>query len=252
MSNITLVSEDDMISPKKRDRNIDKDIDKGDIRRTTVSRKKTEKPIRILRLRYYQKMSLRCAQEDGDIGKKEVFAVDRSLEDLLKSLYYNTGIQGMVVMAGCISVEKDDRMSCNDKFIFIEIDRNDFGILKRQLDNHVTIAAYNKGEFSILDGKRSSLYETFDIPRIWRGGRDEKYGMDGKDEDGERHISDTNVIMMRERLREELKELGMYHSYSDEQIDTMKENELIRLKRFSKRKMFIEQEKIKNIKKLLG
>ena len=240
MPDIPLVNEDDMISSRKKEKEYK---EKGETRRVTFEKKKPEKPIRIIRIKYYQKISLPFAQSgDGKIGQKEAFAVDRSLEDLLKALYYNTRIQGTIAPSDCIFVEKDNRMGSNDKFIFIEISREEFGILKRQLENHTTVCAYNKGEILIMDGKRSNLAETFNIPRIWKG----------KWEEGGRQISDTNVILMRARLREELKDvLAPYHPYTDEQIDTMKESELIALKKLSSRKMAIENKKRKKVKKLL-
>lgn len=237
MPDIPLVSEDDMISSRKKDKEYK---EKGEIRR--VDKKKPEKPIRVLRIKYYQKISLSCLQSgDGKIGQKEAFAVDRSLEDLLNALYYNTGIQGTIASPDCIFVEKDNRMGSNNKFIFIEISRGEFDILKRQLENHTTVCAYNKGELLVMEGKRSSLAETLNMPRIWKS-----------TEESRREISDTNVILMRARLREELKDiLAPYHSYTDEQIDTMKESELIALKKLSSRKMAIENKKKKKVKKLL-
>lgn len=236
MSEIPLISADEMISRKKE---IDKE--KGETRRVTFDKKKLEKPVRILRIKYYQKISLSYMQE-GKIGQKEAFAVDRSLDDLLKALYYNTDIHGNVAPPDCIFVEKDDRIGSNDKFIFINISTNEFYALKRQLENHTTIVAFNKGEFSILDGKVSSLSEMYRIPRMWKN----------NDKSESPKISDTNVILMRARLREELKdELSPYHSYTDDQIDDMKESELIALKKLSSRKMAIDNKKRKKIKKLL-
>ncbi len=196
----------------------------------------------MLRIKYYGKVSLPFMY-NGKMEHKDIFAVNRGLEDLLKALYYRTDIQGMIAPPDCIFVEKDDRMGSNDKFIFVNISTNEFYALKRQLENHTTIVTFNKGEFSILDGKRSSLAETFDIPRISR----EWIGAEHRHE-----ISDTNVILMRVRLREELKDdLRPYHSYTDDQIDNMKESELIALKKLSSRKMAIENKKRKKIKKLL-
>ena len=239
MLDIPLVSEDDMISSRKKEKEYK---EKGETRRVTFDKKKSEKPVRLLRIKYYQKISLPVQSGDGKVGQKEVFAVDRSLEYLLKALYYNTRIQGTIAPSGCIFVEKDNKMGSNNKFIFIEISRGEFDILKRQLENYITIVAFNKGEFSILDGKISSLSETYGMPRIWKGGCEE----------GGRQISDTNVILMRARLREELKDvLATYHSYTDEQIDVMKESELIALKKLSSRKMAIENKKRKKVKKLL-
>ena len=240
MQDIPLVSEDDMISSRKKEKGQNQYKEKGETRRLTLH--KPEKPIRIVRIKYYQKISVPCVQSGGGkVGQKDAFAVDRSLEDLLKALYYNTGIQKTIV-PDCIFVEKDDRMGSNNKFIFIEINRGEFDILKRQLENHTTVSAYNRGELLIMEGKRSSLAETLNMPRIWKSGWEERG----------RQISDTNVILMRARLREELKDvLAPYHSYTDEQIDSMKESELIALKKLSNRKMAIENKKRKKVKKLL-
>lgn len=231
------VDESDVVKDRKKDTG----GYAGEYKKTFV-RKKKEKPIRVLRIKYYDKVSLPY-MNNGKMEHKDIFAVNRGLEDLLKSLYYRTDIQGMVAPSDCIYVEKDDRMGSNDKFIYANIGTNEFYTLKRQLENHTTIVAFNKGEFSILDGKMSSLAETFNMPRISR----ERTGA------GHRHeISDTNVILKDERLREELKdELSPYHSYTDDQIDSMKESELIALKKLSGKKMAIENKKRKKIKKLL-
>ncbi len=243
MSDIPLVSEDEMIPSRKGD-NIDKryiDKEKGESRRVTFNKKRPEKPVRVLRIKYYSRITFPF-MDNGKIIQKEAFAVDRSLEDLLKSLYYYVGIQGNIAPPGCIFVGKDDRMGSNDKFIFVNIGTNEFYTLKRQLENHTTICAFNKGEFSILDGKISSLTETFNMPKILSGGG----------ESHRREISDTNVILMRARLRDELKDdLCPYHSYTDDQIDNMKESELIALKKLSSRKMAIDNKKRKKIGKLL-
>ncbi len=243
MPDIPLVSEDDMISSTKRyNRDIDKE--KGETRRVTSDKKKPgkpEKPIRVLRIKYYSRITFPF-MDNGKVGQKEAFAVDRSIEDLLKALYLDTGIQGNIAPPDCIFVKKDGRMGSNDKFIFINIGTNEFYTLKRQMENHTTICAFNKGEFSILDGKISSLSEMYRMPRIWKN----------SDKSELPKISDTNVILMRARLREELKdELSPYHSYTDDQIDSMKESELIALKKLSSRKMAIENKKRKKIKKLL-
>lgn len=244
MSNIPFINEDDMLSSRKTDRTDKTEVykEEGKTRRD-VSKKKSqlEKPIRIIRIKYYSKI-MSSFMEDGKIGQKEVFAVDRSLNELLKALYYNTGMQGDVTPPDCIFVEKDNRMGSNNKFIFLEISKEEFEILKRQLENHTTIYAYNKGEFLIMEGKRSSLAETLDMPRIWKG----------DSTNTKREISDTNIILMRARLREKLKtELSAYHSYTDEQIDCMKEGELTALKKLSSRKMAIENKKRKKMGKLL-
>lgn len=241
---ISLVSEDDMVSPKKKDTDkyIDKDIDKekGGTRRVASYKKKPEKPVRVLRIKYYSRIKIPF-MENGKVEQKDAFAVDRSLEDLLKALYYNAGVQGDIAPSGCIFVEKDNKMGSNDKFIFINIGTNDFYTLKRQLENHTTICAFNKGEFSVLDGKISSLSETYNMPRVWKG-----------TDTSRREISDTNVFVMRAKLREELKdELCSYHSYTDDQIDHMTENELIALKKLASRKLAIDNKKRKKIKKLL-
>lgn len=235
MPDIPLISEDDMISSRKIEKTEKRDIDKGD-----RSYKKPEKPVRILRIKYHNKITFPF-MENGKVGQKDAFAVDRSLEELLRALYYNIGIQGNIAPSDCIFVEKDNRMSSNNKFIFIEISRGEFDILKRQLENDVTVCAYNKGELLIMEGKRSSLAETFNMPRILR-----------MEDTFKREISDTNVILMRARLREELKnELSPYHSYTDEQIDGMREGELVALKRLTNRKMTMENKKRKKMGKLL-
>jgi hypothetical protein len=200
MPDIPLVSEDDMVPSRKKEKEIvgdkkDKinryvDKEKGETRRTTFDKKKPEKPIRVLRIKYYSRITFPF-MENGKVGQKEAFAVERSLEDLLKALYYNAGIQGTIAPPDCIFVEKDNRMGSNDKFIFINIGTNEFYALKRQLENHTTICAFNKGEFSILDGKMSSLSEMYRIPRIWKN----------NDKSESLKISDTNVILMRARLR---------------------------------------------------
>ncbi len=231
---IPLIAKEDVISPGKKEKEDTK------YRDGKYKKEKKEKTIRVLRIRFYEKISLPRAK-DGMIEHTDAFAVDRSLEDLLKALYYDTGIQRNIAPPDCIFIEKDDRMGSNDKFIFVNIGTNEFYTLKRQLENHTTICAFNKGEFSILDGKVSSLSEMYRMPRIWKGADTFK-----------REISDTNVILMREKLRKELKdELCPYHSYTDEQIDNMKESELISLKKLSSRKMAIENKKRKKARKLL-
>lgn len=240
MPDIPLISEDDMVSPRKKDM----DKEKGDTRKVVSYKKrleKPEKPIRVLRIRYYSRITFPF-MENGKVGQKEAFAVDRSLEDLLKALCLDTGIQGNIAPPDCIFVKKDDRMGSNDKFIFINIGTNEFYTLKRQMENHTTIVAFNKGEFSILDGKISSLSEMYRMPRIWKD----------NDKSESPKISDTNVILMRARLREELKDtLRRCHSYTDDQIDNMKESELIALKKLASRKMIIENKKRKKMGKLL-
>lgn len=235
---LPLVDKDDVVSSRKKE-NIDVDRNK------VVVKKKPEKPVRVLRIRYYQKASLPY-MKDGKLDKKEIFAVNRGLEDLLKELYYNTNIRGMSAPPDCIFVEKDNRIGANDKFIFLQISTNEFHVLKRQLENHTTIYAYNKGELSILDGRMSSLSETWNIPRI----RKEDSRKDN--ERYENQISETNVIIKRQKLREELKDkFRAYHSYEDEDIDNMKNIELIELKRLVNKKVEIENKNRKFFKELL-
>ena len=228
--NIPLVSEDDVISPRGKK-----------VKDTNKVIVKKEKPIRIIRIKCYDKI-LFPFMKDGKMGNKEAFAVNRGLKDLLKDLRCNTDMQGYITSSDCILVEKDNRISSNNRFIFIEISREEFPVLKRQLENHPVICAFNMGEFSVLEGGRAYLGETWNMPRIWKGGWKEE----------ERQISDTNIILMRARLREELKDIFVpYHSYTDEQIDNMKESELIALKKLSNRKMAIENKKRKKIGRLL-
>ena len=181
--------------------------------------------------------------EDGKMRNKEVFAVNRGLEGLLKELYYNTNIQVSITPSDCIWVEKDNRVGSNNKFIFIEISREEFPILKRQLENHTVIYAFNMGEFSILEGGRSYLSDTWNMPKIWRD--DNKNKNDGK-------ISDSNEILAIERLRDELKDkFRAYHSRSDEDIDNMSYRELVAIKKLANEKMKIENRKIRAFKRLL-
>jgi hypothetical protein len=195
---------------------------------TTIAKKKSEKPVRILRIRYYEKISMPFAK-NGKLEQVDVVAVNRGLGDLLKDLGYNINIQGTTTSHDCILVEKGSKMGIGNKFIFVDIGTNDFYSLKKQMENHTTICAYNQGEFMILDGKRTSLNETFNIPKTWKD----------KDNDNEKvHISDTNKLVLREKLRSELKGiLKPYHSYEDDQIDRMKESELVQLKKLASRKM---------------
>jgi len=223
---LPLIDKDDVVSCRKKE-NLD-------IR----DKKRSGRPVRILRIKYYQKLFLPYAQ-DGKLGQKEIFAVNRGLESLLKELYYNTNIQGMVAPPDCIFVEKDNRIGANDKFIFIKISKNEFYILKKQLENHTTIYAYNKGEFSILDGRISSLSETWNIP--WKE--------DNRKDD---IISETNIIIRRHKLREELKnKFRAYHSYEDEDIDNMKNERLIELKRFVNKKVEIESKNRKFLREIM-
>lgn len=232
---ISLIDVDDMASfpsKKKSDDKKDKDI--------TVVKKKKEKPIRILRIRYYEKITL-PVMGNGKLENREAFAVNRGLEDLLKSLYYNTDIRGVLTPSDCIWVEKDDRIGANNKFIFIEISKDEFPILKKQLENHTTIYAFNKGEFIITEGSRPYLHETWNMPIIWK--------KTGKVND---KISDSNKIIMEERLREELKDkFRPYHSRTDEEIDNMPERRLIELKKLSKEKMKMENRKRRALSEFL-
>lgn len=234
---LPLVDKDDIVSSRK---NLEVGKDKTSIK------KKPEKPVRILRIRYHQKIFLPYMQ-DGKLEQKEIFAVNRGLEDLLKELYFNTNIQGMSAPLDCIFVEKDNRMGANDKFIFLQISTNEFYILKKQLENPTTIYSYNKGELSILDGRMSSLSETWNIPKLWK----EDSRKDNRKE--EKQISETNVIIMRQKLREELKDkYSAYHSYTDEEIDNMKNIELLELKRLVNKKVEIENKNRKFYRELLA
>ena len=222
---IPLVDADDIIIPGSRERIIEKEK----IGKTTI-KKKPERPVRILRIRYYEKISLPFMQ-DGKMESKDGFAVNRSLEDLLKAFGFNTKIKGTVTSHDCIVVEKGSRMGANDKFLFIDIGTNDFYILKRQMENHTTICAFNQGEFIILDGKRSSLTETFDIPKTL------------KEENKDTINSGNNKIDTIEILRKNLKDdFRQYHLYEDERIDRMSGPDLLELKRLVNRK--IEKENI--------
>ena len=53
MPDIPLVNEDDMISSRKKEKEYK---EKGETRRVTFEKKKPEKPIRIIRIKYYQKI----------------------------------------------------------------------------------------------------------------------------------------------------------------------------------------------------
>lgn len=239
---IPLVDVDDMASSPGRKKS-EKNNEKKD-RDVTVAKKKKEKPIRILRIRYYEKIILPI-MGNGKLENREAFAVNRGLEDLLKSLYYNTDIRGILTPPDCIWVEKDDRIGANNKFIFIEINKDEFPILKRQLENHTTIYAFNKGEFIITEGSRSYLHETWNMPIIWKktGKEDNKVSVS---------VSDSNKIIMEERLREELKDkFRVYHSRTDEEIDNMPERRLIELKKLSKEKMKMENRKRRALHDLL-
>lgn len=230
---LPLVDKDDVVSSRKKE-----NIDPG--KEKIIVKKRPEKPVRILRIRYYQKILLPYAQ-DGKIEQKEIFAVNRGLEDLLKELCFNTKIEGMNAPPDCIFIEKEDRIGTNNKFLFVQIRTNEFYTLKRQLENPTTIYSYNKGELSILDGRISSLSETWNIPKLWK----ENNRKDGRrDED--------QIIEKDALLREELKdEYRAYHSYEDEDIDKMKSVALIELKRFVNKKVEIENKNRKLFKELL-
>lgn len=232
---IPLLSKEDVtIKGMKKERKKEKGKEKGERPKeedNTGTRfvrdkfRKSEKPVRILRVRYYERFYLPFAK-DGGVEKVDSFAVNRCLGDLLRELGYDINISGVLVSYDHILVRKDDfgKMGIGDKYLFIDIGTNDFGTLKRQMENHTTICAYNAGEFMILDGKRSSLKETFNIPNNLRMKREK----DRKDAD--------NKLVSREKLREELKgEFKKYHTYDDEKIDHMKESELIWLKKLAKR-----------------
>lgn len=234
MTGLTLISADDVISSHDKKKNIEKDFG-----RIVVKRKK-EKPIRVLRVRHYGKTIFQ-SMDGCKIVNKDAFAVNRGLESLLKELCHNTNINGYVVPDGCILVEKDDRMGVGNKFIFIEISREEFPILKRQLENHTTTCAFNMGEFSILEGGMSYLNETWDMPRIWKA-----------DNNKNNKISDSNKIVAMEKLRCELKDrFRPYHSKSDEDIDNMSDRELLEIKKLANEKMKIENRKRRMIEGFL-
>jgi len=236
---IPLVNKEDVIIPGNRDKTIERPKEKENTGANVV-RKKQERPVRILRIRYYEKISLPFMQ-DGKLENRDAFAVNRSLEDLLKAFGYNTKIQGTTTSHDCIIVEKGNRMGVGNKFIFVEIGTNDFYTLKKQMENHTTICAFNQGEFVILDGKRSSLTETFDIPKIWK-----------ETKDINRRGLDTDKVVAIEILRSELKDrFKAYHSYDDKRIDKMKEPELLELKRLINRKIEIENRNRKFYRDLL-
>ena len=172
---ISLVAADDMVSSGKKKKERKEEINGEDIgikgeekkyKEITI-KKKREKPVRILRIKHYGKIELPF-MDGKKLEHKVAYAVNRGLDDLLKALYYNTNIRGSLVPDDCIFVEKDDRIGATDKFIFIEISRDEFYILKRELENSCTIYSYNKGEFIITEGRRSYLEETWNMPRIWR------------------------------------------------------------------------------------
>lgn len=237
---IPLVDEEDVVQRgSRKGKEKDSEYIEREKKEKVEKKKKKEKPIRILRIKYHEKSLLKF-MEEGKIKHKEIFAVNRGLEGLLKELYYNTNMQGSLTPSDCTWVEKDDRMGFNNKFIFIDIGKNEFNVLKRQLENHTVICAFNMGEFSILEGGRSYLSDTWDMPKIWKA--------DNK-KDG---ISDSNEILAIERLRDELKDkLRAYHSKSDEDIDNMSHRELVAIKKLANEKMKIENRKIRALKGLL-
>lgn len=242
---IPLINKEDVITPRSRDRTVEKENTGKTVEKEntgeTVIKKKQERSVRILRIRYYEKIYLPFMQ-DGKLENKDAFAVSRSLEDLLKAFGFNTKIQGTTTSHDCIIVEKGSRMGVNNKFIFIDVGTNDFYTLKKQMENHTTICAFNQGEFVILDGKRSSLTETFDIPKIWKESKDINH-----------NISDKDKVVTVETLRSELKDrFKVYHSYDDKRIDKMKEPELLELKRFVNRKIEIENRNRKFYKDLVN
>lgn len=235
---IPLVNKDDVIAPGSRKSTV-KEKEKDDISKFVI-RKKQERPVRIVRIRYYERISLQFMQ-DGKLENKDAFAVNRSLEDFFKAFGFNTNIKGTTTSHDCIIVENDGRIGSNNKFLYIDIRTNDFYTLKKQMENHITICAFNQGEFTILDGRRSSLTETFNIPKIWK-----------EPKVVNNNICDTDKVVAIEMLRSELKDrFKAYHSYDDERIDKMKGPELLELKRLVNRKIEIENRNIKFYKDIL-
>ncbi len=233
---IPLIDKEDVLSHSKKEK-----YENRSNRSKRVIIKK-EKPIRVIRIKFYEKISLPHMRE-GKMEYLDAFAIDRSLEDLLKAFHCSASIQGMITPPGCIFVEKDYRMGNNNKFIFLELNISEFGILKKEMENYRTIQGYNKGEFIIMEGGRKSLSETFDMPRIVKYGTE-----DLKDFE----ISDKNKIIARENLRQELKDkFSHYHSYNSERIDNMSEKELIELKKLVNEKIKIENRKRKVLKEFL-
>lgn len=161
MINVPLVDENDVVTRGKK-----KEKDTTGIEAKREKKIKKEKPVRILRIKYHEKIALPF-MEEGKLGHKDAFAVNRGLESLLKNLYFNTNIE-MKGPPDCIFVEKDYRMGFNNKFIFIEIIASEFPILKRELESPTVTYAFNMGELSILEGKPSSLSETWSMPKLWR------------------------------------------------------------------------------------
>jgi hypothetical protein len=238
---IPLVNKEDVVAPRSRDKAIEGLKEKENIGKTVV-KKKIEKPVRILRIKYYEKISLPF-MGDGRLEHVDVFAVNRGLEDLLKALGYNTRTKGTITAHDCIIVEKGSKMGVGNKFLFVDIGTNDFYTLKKQMENYTTMCAFNHGEFMILDGKRSSLTEMYDIPKTAQ--------VQHSDKDTSSNIS-HGQLALSEILKNELKGIFKpYHSYEDDQIDRMKEPELIHLKKLASRKMDIEKENRKFYQDLL-
>ena len=245
---LTLISEEDVVSTRgTRGTRGRKTVGEYGDKEKLVIKKKKEKPVRILRIKYYDKTTCKF-MEDGKLEYKEVFAVSRGLEDLLKELYYNTNINGIVAPPDCIFVEKDDRIGANDKFLFVEIRMNEFHILKKEMENYRTIYAYNKGEFIIIEGTKTGLSETFDMPNIWRR-QGEIIGNENDRIFGS--IAEVPRAGIRKQLIEELKDrFRSYHPYTDEEIDKMKNGELIETKRLVNQKIKIENTKRKKFEKV--
>lgn len=250
---IPLVRKEDVVAPRSREKVTEGPKEKENVGKTVV-KKKIERPVRILRIKYYEKISLPF-MGDGKLEHVDVFAVNRGLEDLLKALGYNTRTKGTITAHDCIVVEKGGKMGVGNKFLFVDIGTNDFYTLKKQMENYTTMCAFNHGEFMILDGKRSSLTEMYDIPKTAHARQSYK----DKDEDkGKDKRSDilrcqlAGQLALSEILKNELKGIFKpYHSYEDDQIDRMKEPELVHLKKLANRKMETEKENIKFYKDLL-
>lgn len=158
MAPIRLVDKEDVVCKSEKKEKIEKE---------KVVKKKLEKPIVILKIKHHEKLSLPF-MKNGKMEKKDIFAVNRGLGDLLRALYYNTQFEKMSPPSDCIYIEKDDRIGANDRYIFINVNKDEVKILKEQLENHLVIYAYNKSEFMILEGRRSYLEEVWNIPRIMK------------------------------------------------------------------------------------
>jgi hypothetical protein len=238
---IPLVNKEDVVISRSRDKTTERPKEKENVWKTVV-KKKIEKSVRILRIKYYEKMSLPF-MGDGRLEYVDAFAVNRGLEDLLKALGYNTKTKGTITAHDCIVVEKGGKMGVGNKFLFVDIGINDFYTLKKQMENYTTMCAFNHGEFMILDGKRSSLTETYDIPKTVQAQQN--------DRDTSSNMSHSQLALS-EILKNELKGIFKpYHLYEDDQIDRMKEPELVHLKKLASRKMEIEKENRKFYKDLL-